>query len=312
MPQSREQNRVIDPVLSNVALGYKDDEFIAHHLFPDVVMPTSGAKVIKFGKESFLKYNMRRAPGSKTARVQYGHVTDPVSFYQDALDGVVPREFLRDLTGATRPMINREAQAVNSTMRIMRRGLEIEAAGLAMDAANYDANHKDTLSGTDQWDNASSNPLDKIDSYQEAIRASIGAYANTLILPSKAFKAVRRHNVLKEQFKYTDSKSITVDMLAGYLDIPKVVVGRSIYAEDENSDFLDIWNHAVLAYIPPQGQMIDSPSYGYNYVGEDMPLVEDPWFDKTCKSWIYPVEYERRPYITSQAAGFLIQNPISG
>jgi len=311
MPLSRDQNRVIDPVLTNVALAYADSEFIAHELFPSIVVPTSGAKVIRFGKEAFRKYNMRRAPGAKTARVQFGHATDPIALVQDALDGVVPREFLRDLTGATRPLINLESQAVNSTMSIMLRGLEIDAATLALDATHYDVNHKETLSGTDQWDNSSSDPRKKLNVYKEAIRGSIGAYPNVLVLPPKAFNALADHGLLKDQFKYTSPDSLTTGMLQSYFGIAKVVVGMGVFAEDETSDFTDIWSHAVLAYVPQMGQTIQRPSFGYNYVGEGMPLVEEAWFDKGVKSWIYPVEFERRPIITGQSAGFLIQNPTS-
>lgn len=311
MPGSRESNRVIDPVLTNVALGYSDREFIAHNLFPTIIVPTSGAKVIKFGKEEFLKYAMRRAPGSKTARVQYGHATDPIALVQDSLDGVVPREFLRDQTGAIRPLVNLEANAVRKTMSIILRGLELDASDLAMGAANYDVNHKDVLSGTDQWDNSASDPRKKLNEYREAIRSSVGAYPNVLVLPAKAFSALADHGALKEQFKYTSADSLTTSMLQNYFGIEKVVVGMSVYAEDVSSDFTDIWSHAVLAYVPMGERAIDRPSYGYNYVGEGMPLVEPAWFDKTCKSWIYPVEYDRRPYMTSQAAGFLIQNPVS-
>ena len=311
MPKSREQNRVIDPVLTNVALAYSDSEFIANVLFPNIIVPTSGAKVIKFGKEAFRKYNMRRAPGAKTARVQFGHATDPVALVQESIDGVVPREFLRDITGAIRPIINLESQAVNSTMSIMLRGLEIDAAELALDATGYDVNHKETLSGTDQWDNSSSDPRKKINVYKEAIRSSIGAYPNVLVLTPKAFSALADHGLLKDQFKYTSADSLTTGMLQNYFGIAKVVVGMGVYAEDETSDFTDIWSHAVLAYVPMAGQTIMRPSYGYNYVGEGMPLVEEAWFEKSTKSWIYPMEYERKPIITGQAAGFLIQNPTA-
>ena len=77
-------------------LGYGDPEFMDHHLFPLVPSPAFGARVIKFGKEQFLQYNLRRAPGGKKARVQLGYADEPIALVQDALEGKVPREFLRD------------------------------------------------------------------------------------------------------------------------------------------------------------------------------------------------------------------------
>ena len=69
------QARVVDPILSTHARGYRNAEFIGHMLFPIVDIPVRGMRVIRFGKESFRKMNTRRAPGAETARVQYGYAS---------------------------------------------------------------------------------------------------------------------------------------------------------------------------------------------------------------------------------------------
>lgn len=306
---NRGQARVIDPVLSSVALGYGDPEFIGSKLFPEVVSPAFGARVIRFGKEEFLQYQLRRAPGSKTQRVQFGYAADPIALVQDSLEGKVPREFLRD--AAQVPNIDLASRAVRNTMRIVRRALEIEQAGIAQNTANYDANHRVALAGTDRWDNAGSSPRTQMNAYREAIRSTIGTYPNVLELPAKAFSALADHAQLRDQFKYTDAKSLTPEMLAAYFGVDEVVIGKSVYADSETSAFTDVWSSAVLAYVPTQDRAVDVPSYGYTYYSEGHPLVEEPYFEKNEKSWIYPVEFERRPYVTGLQAGFLIQTPVA-
>lgn len=302
MPMSRSAVRVVDPILSKVALGYKDPEFIGTTLFPIVESPNSGARIIRFGKEAFLQYQLRRSPGAKTARVQFGYASDPIALVQDALEGQVPREWLRDAQQV--PNIQLGTRAVNSAMRVALRALEIEQAELAQDAANYDANHKVTL-GT-AWTDVSADIKASVDTGKSAVRASIGVEPNVLEIPYTAFQGAQNNTKVKEQFKYTSSQSITADMLAQFLGVKKVVVGQGVYAVDESSDFVDIWSKALLTYVPMNAQTIEEPSYGYTYVGEGQPLVEEAYFDKTVKSWIYPVEYERRPYITAMNAGYLI------
>ncbi len=301
MPMSRGQARVIDPILSQVALGFRDPEFVGTKLFPIVESPASGARIIRFGKEAFLKYLLRRSPGAKTARVQFGYASDPIALVQDALEGQVPREWMRDASQV--PNIQLGTRAVNSVMRVALRALEIEQAELAQDASKYDANHKTTLATA--WTDPAADIKADVDAGKAAVRASIGVEPNKLEIPYTAFQGAQNNTKVKEQFKYTSSDSISAEMLAAFLGLDEVVVGKSVYATDEDADFVDIWSKAVLVYTPRTGQTIEEPSFGYTYVGEGQPLVEEAYFDKTVKSWIYPTEYERRPYITAVEAGFL-------
>ncbi len=55
MNTALKQRRVVDRILTKVVMGYDlDQEFTAHHLFPDVDVPEMGGKIIKFGKEAFI------------------------------------------------------------------------------------------------------------------------------------------------------------------------------------------------------------------------------------------------------------------
>ena len=54
--------RVIDPILSTVAQGYQNAEFIGMNLFPYVPVGQRGGKIITFGKEDFALYATGRAP----------------------------------------------------------------------------------------------------------------------------------------------------------------------------------------------------------------------------------------------------------
>lgn len=302
MTMKRSDVRVVDPVLKQVAIDYKDPELAGQHLFPEINGVPSGAKVIVFGKEAFLKYNMRRAPGSKTIDVQFGYASEPVALVQDSMNGKVPREWLRDAQSV--PNVDHGTRAVRAVMKIMKRGLEIDQAALAQDASKYDANHKITLATA--WTDPAADLRADINTGKAAVRASIGVEPNVLLIPYAAFQGAAANTKVKEQFKYTSSESLTEAMLAKYLGLDKVVVGKGVYAEDENSDFVDIWTKGVLAYVPPSPESIDEPSFGYTYVGEDQPMVEEAWYDKDTKSFKYPTEYERRPYMTSQKAGYLI------
>jgi hypothetical protein len=206
------------------------------------------------------------------------------------------------------PGIDLGARAVNLGRRNQLLELEKQQADLALDANQYDANHKLALTGTDVWTDSASNPTDQIETAKEAIRSSIGIYPNVIVLSALAFKAAKHHPAIVERFKYVSRDSITPDMLANLWDVDRVVVGKAVWADDGGT-FADVWgNHVVIGYSPTASTGLEEPSYGYTYTMDGHPLVEEAYFDKNAKSWIYGVSFEREPLLTGITAGYLLQN----
>jgi hypothetical protein len=301
---------VIDPILSTHARGYKNSTFIASALFPIATIPNRSMRVIKFGKEAFRMLNTRRAPGADKKRVQYGYASDPVALVQDALEGVVPVEHQEEAESV--PGIDLGAGAVNMVLDVTELGNEYESAQIARTAASYDANHKLALVGADRWTDPTSDPKADFDAAKEAIRRSIGRYPNTLALGPNSANALKNHPKIKEQFKYTSKDSITVEMLAAYFELKKVVVGAAVYLPETADDSAlanDVWgDDAILAFVPETGDNFQVPSFGYTYTLKGYPHVEQPYFERSNDSWIYPVKVERRPILTGAEGGFLFQN----
>ena len=299
--------RVINPILTTHVQGYKQPGLVGQSLFPRVPVEVSGGQILEFGKESFKLYNPRRAPGAGTKRISFGYLGKPFSLFNDALEAPVPREYLRDASVV--PGIDLGTRAVNLVMRSILLGQEVAQAALALDAAQYDANHKVALLGAAKWSDPASDPIAQMDTYKEAIRSSIGINPNTLTLSAVAFGALKTNVKVREQFKYTTADSITAQMLAKLFELERVEVGGAVAADDAGA-FTDVWgNNAVLAYVPTNPSGMEEPSYGYTYTMAGHPLVEEPYYDNNAKSWIYGVGHEAAPVLSGITAGYLVQNP---
>lgn len=305
MPMNNRQVRVIDPILTTHAQGYRQQEMVGSALFPRVPVAVSGGQVLEFGKEAFRLYNARRAPGANTKRIEFGYLGKPFALVQDALEGKLPIEHIRDTSQI--PNIQLGQRSVNTVMRSLLLALEAEQADIARNASNYDADHKVDLSAA-KWSTPAGDPAKDVRAGREAIRETIGVYPNVLLLSAKAFAAASENPKVLERFKYTSSDSVTAEMLARLMDVDRVVVGKAV-AADARGTFSDIWGaDAVLAYAAPEASSIEEPSYGYTYTLEGHPLVEQSYYDNSAKSWIYPVTMERSPVLTGITAGFLFQN----
>lgn len=306
------QTRIVDPILSEHARGYRQAQLVGRSLFPLAPVPSYGGKIITFDKSSFRRVNTARAPGSATKRVLFGYQGAPYAIVPNALEAPVPRELMRDASQV--PGIDLGTRAVNTTLNVLNLGHEVDCANIARNVASYDANHTVALSGTSLWSNEASDPNADIQAAREAIRASIGVYPNTVVVSAKAMRSLRFNAKILDRIKYTSRDSVSADILSGLWEIPNVIVGQAVAADPLTDAFGDVWGaDVVLAYVAPTGGgsaggNAEEPSYGYTYLIDGMPMVEQPYWDNNTKSWIYGVSFDYAPVLSGMQGGFLIAN----
>ncbi|HMW55133.1 MAG TPA: major capsid protein [Accumulibacter sp.] len=306
------QARVIDPVLSAVAQGYKNADLVGSALFPYVPVDQRGGKIVSFGKEDFYLYAGARAPGATTKRVVFGYSAGSYALTQFSLEGVVPWELQQESQAV--PGIDQASVAVTRVLRIVALNLEKAQADLATTAGNYAASNKNTaLTGTSLWSDASaSDPIGDIETGREAIRAQTGRYPNTLILSAKSMKALRAHSKIIDRIKYTGRDIPTVELLASLFGVDNVLIGGAVWA-DASGTLSDVWGKTAVLAVTEIGSVADLgvPSYGYTYRLRGAPIVETPYEDRSAKSWVYPVTDEVQPVIAGASAGYLISPTVA-
>lgn len=305
------QARVVDPVLTEVARGYKNSEFVGHHLFPTVPVGQRGGQVIEFGKEDFRLYATGRAPGTNTKRVQFGYKGKPFALKQNALEGMVPQEDMDE--AAAVPGIDLASVAIRSTQNIIELGKEKRQADLATDVANYGADNKLALSGTGQWsDLENSNPVLDISNGKDAVRGQIGRNPNTVVIGPQVWSKLKLNASILDRIKHTGRDVPTMALLAELFEVERVVVGNAVYMGDDGN-INDVWGNFVVMSFTQTASLASQglPSYGYTYQLRNHPIVEKPYEDRNAKSWIYPVTEESDPVIAGADAGYLLSNVVA-
>lgn len=308
--QTPAQARVIDPVLTSVAQGFQQSALVAERLFPAVPVMQRGGRIVSFGRDDFRLYVTGRTPGANTKRVQYGYSGASFSLEQHALEGVVPIELMQDAQAV--PGIDLATVAVRRTQNIIALRRERAAADLATTASNYPVSNRVTLSGTDQWSHASSNPANNLNVASDAVRRAIGRRPNTVLLGAAVMSALRNNPQIVERIKYTGRDSVTTDLLANLWDVERVVVGDAVF-EDSAGVMQDLWGRFVVVAYTELGSLRDlgAPSYGYTYQLNGYPIVEQPYYDNNAKSWVYPVTDELQPVMAAPSAGYLISAAVA-
>jgi hypothetical protein len=306
------QARVLDPILSAVAKGYEPQQtYIADILFPRVPVNVRGGTIITFGREQFQVVKSVRAPGTDTKQVEVGYGSEKFSLVDNRLIGRLPLQLMQEANAG--PSIDEGARTVSIVQQKMDLEREVDAAALARAPGAYaNSNKTAVLSGTELWTDPASNPFAVVEAGKEAIRKKIGRRPNFWELPPTVLTALRNHpKVLDKLSTSTDRAPATMAQLQALFEIPNIVEGSAIV--DEKGNFLDVWgNDSIMAYVSPKSlQSMGSMNYGYTYQLEGYPVVEQPSWDVSKESWLYPVSDARQVVMACADSGYLIRGPVA-
>ena len=251
------QIRIVDPVLTEYATGYRNEEFIAGKLFPEVYVEKEGGIIPKFSKEIFKLSNTFRAPGADSNLYKMDDVTT-VKFVLEEHDLSVPidrREF-------SETDFDLQEHAVEVGVNKIDLELEKEVADLVQNASNYAANHKKALATTTCWSESTGKPIEDIAAAREEIRKDTGRYPNTLILGASTYAILNDRSDILDRIKYSMKGIATPDLLGEIFNVDTVIVGKAIY--DNAGTSTDVWGDvAILAHVARETRSYRTPNAGY-------------------------------------------------
>lgn len=297
--------RIVDPVLTQLAIGYSNDALVAETLFPNAPVDKEGGKIPKFGKESFRLYNTERALRAKSNRIQPEDIGG-IDVVLDEHDLEYPIDYREDAEAAF-PLQAHGTNVVTEAIQLRR---EKMCADLAQNPANYPTGNKITLSGTSQFTHADSDPEGVIDDAKSAIRGKIAKNPNTMVIGDAAWRALKRNPQLKAILADTRPRLVQLADLKQIFEIENIVIGRSVYVADNADTFSDIWaDNIVLAYVPMTAggsRTPYEPSYGYTLRKRGNPTVDTRTEDGKLELIRATDTY--RPYLLGAEAGYLISD----
>ncbi|WP_428243002.1 hypothetical protein [Gynuella sp.] len=297
--------RIQDPVLTNLAMGYRNNTYVAEALFPLAEVDKEGGKIPKFGKDHFRQYATERALRAKSNRIQPSNIGS-VDVVLDEHDLEYPIDYREDSEAAF-PLRAHATNVVTQGIQLRR---EKYCADLAQSTASYAASNKITLSGTDLFSDSSSDPEGIIDDGKEAIRQMIGQDPNTMVIAKNTWRVLKRHPALRQLLSTSIKRLLTLKDLQDIFEVENIVIGSAVTADDSDT-LSDIWTKSItLAYVPTQqanmNRSMYEPSYGYTLRRKGSLVVdtrtEDNKIELIRQTDIY------RPYLLGADAGYLISN----
>lgn len=304
-----DQARLVDPILTDIVRGFSQSAMIRKVLFPEVPVRARKGKVIKFGKEGFQAEPTSRAPGGKVNYITVGFDGEDYNLNNDGLGWKLPFEEIDEAKEV--PKIDLVTEAMQVVVMKADLGEELRASVLATTAANFAAANVLAPASTDKWDQSTAKIFDQIRTGKEQVRAGIGRKPNTMVMGPKLFDVLQDNAAIRDQFKYTSSDSITLEMLAKYFQVDQVVIGEAVTLDPTDDSFADVWgSDCLLAYVNRAISSRREPSFGYTYKHKDSPAAGPERYDSDERSFKGDLYWEQKAMLTSDAAGYLIKGAL--
>ena len=302
----------VDPMLTNVAIAYENDAYIADQIFPMFKVAKQSGKHFVYNQARFRVNDSLRGTGSPSNEVTLSLTVGSAYFADDhALSMSVADEDVDNAITPTDPFVDATEFLMDQHM-VSR---EVELAAMLADTAVLTQNT--TLSGTSQWsDSTNSDPIANIETAKQTIHAAIHKMPNTLILGKQVYDKLKHHPAVLERIKYSQKGIITPDLLASLFEVERVLIGgagKTTSAEGQTETTGYIWGkHAILAYIAPsvKPKML---TLGMTYTWKVLKTerlrssVEED--KKVTKVRVGDWYYDQK--LVSASAGYLIKNAVA-
>lgn len=253
----------IDAPLTNISIAYMNDQsvFIADKVFPVVPVDKQSDKFFVFNKSAFMR-DQAKLRGEAQESAGSGYALSNDSYYCDVW------ALHKDIGDQTRANTDSPLSSDRNAVQFVTHSLLIRREQLFIDAAFATGVWGTSATPTNQWsDFVNSDPLADFETAKEAILVGTGRQANTAVLGYQVFTKLKLHPDIKEMLKYTTSRVVTEEILAGLVGLKRVLVPISV--KDSNADgatsasmSLMYGKHALICHVP-DSPGIETPSAGY-------------------------------------------------
>lgn len=273
--------RVIDPVLTNIARGYKNAAFIGERIFPVVHTDKEGVTVPTFGKSAFVEYDTERAVGADS-NVLVREKTGKLDLVLNEHDLAAPVDYREQAES----MFNEEAKAIRRVTNGVNLKRELYAARLAQDKTVYPASSVKALAAAERWVGGKGDPISIIEDGIEAVRNKTGLRPNLMTMGASVMALLKFHPAIQAAIGANERKRITLDILKDLFQVDEVVIGEPVSmasmkeAQDKDKLPSDIWgDNLMLHYVGKAQAGADSadenePSFGYTLRHKGMPVAD--------------------------------------
>ena len=253
----------IDNALTNISIAYKNANYIADQIFPNVPVNHISNKYFIFTKSDWYRDEAAlRAPGTRAQRVDYNISTGNYTCLEYAVAKGVADEVVMNADTPLRPM----AEATEYVTDKLQLRKEKDVADLAFGNSVWSSS---ATPGT-LWSNDSSDPIGDVNLAVDTVIQAIGRKPNKGVLGRGLWRHLIKHPDLLDRVRggATNGNPAIVSpiLIAQLFELEQILVGDSVIdsaAEGATASRAYVWgNHMLVAFVAGSASLM-TPSAGY-------------------------------------------------
>jgi len=300
----------ISPLLTAITIAYRNVRLIADEVLPRVPVAQQEFKYRKYAlSSSFTVPDTLVGRTSRPGQVEFGFSEVPAATRDYALDDPVPQADIDNAPQGYDPI----ARAVEGITDLILLDREIRTSALVFNSASYPGANQVQLSGTQQWDDPDSDPIEDITLGLDTVVMR----PNIMVLGNAVATALRRNAKIVKSYNGSlgDAGIVPLEFIRELFELDAVLVGQgwvNAAKPGQPVSLSRVWgNHAALIYRDSLAGTNDRTTFG----------ITAQWGDRVAGSLPDPDIGMRGGYIvragesvaevvTASDLGYFIQDAV--
>lgn len=307
----------IDQALSEVALGYRPEGFIADMIMPIVdVAKQSDLYVIWSREDRLRKHDTKRAPGTEAKIIEENVSSETFYAKNYALKARVPIEDFKNADPIYLDNLN------TGKTELVMDGLLLDWEVRVANKVTSGSNVGSFSAVGSAWNDggAGSDPIGDINTGLDNVQYSTGKRPNRITFGLKAWQVFRRHVDVRNIIFGTNNGGgyASIEQVKDLFEVEDIQVGgafQNTAGEGLTENLSAIWDDHVLFHHTPMNPTKERPSFAYSFRWNQAGLpnfqVERHAYDTKKKAQELEVGYYQDEKITGAEYGFLLTNVTS-
>lgn len=255
----------IDNALTNISIAYRNANYIADSIFPNVPVQYISNKYFVFTKADWYRDEAAvRAPGTRAQRIDYNVSTSNYVCIEYAAAKSVADEVVMNADTPLRPLA--EATEYVTDKLMLRK--EKDVADLAFGAGTWSSSATPGI----LWSNDTSDPIGDVNLAVDTIIQSIGRKPNKGVIGRGLWRHLVKHPDLLDRVRGGATPGnpamVNAALIASLFEIEQLLVGDAVIDSGPEGGTASrgyVWgNHLLVAYVAATPSLM-TPSAGYTF-----------------------------------------------